>query len=191
MPAPVQYHVQRTVSKVSHGNHDSRDAASHVAFNQEAEDTIAHIHRVLTRDARDAPQPYPDTHVAFDSFLQKNNKAQLETGISQPRLGVCFKNVTTWVSSGASHGPVKTLKDALWRTLTGRDLYEWTTSLLGSKPKPESGRPLIQNFSGVVRGGEIMLYVALPPKVVGLLTGSQCSWSAWVWLFNISTYHNE
>lgn len=134
-------------------DNDSRDNFPRVQTGQDAEDAIAELHRVLTRDFS---RQYPEAHRDLDEFLQKENRALEENGVAPARLGVCFKDLTTW-GKGSTHVPVKTLKDAMWRTLTGQDLYEWTLGRLLSKEKPEDGRPLIRNFSGVVRGGEIML----------------------------------
>jgi ATP-binding cassette subfamily G (WHITE) protein 2 (SNQ2) len=124
-----------------------------VQTSQEAEDAIAELHRVLTREPL---HQYPEAHRALDSFLQKENETLVESGITPARLGVLFKDLTTW-GAGSTHAPVKTLKDALWRTLTGQDIYEWTVGRLRSKSKREQGRPLIRDFQGVARGGEIML----------------------------------
>jgi hypothetical protein len=120
---------------------------------QGAEDAIAQLHRVLTQEPT---RHYPETHLAFDDFLQRENRVLEDSGVLPARLGVCFKNLTTW-GSGSAHAPVKTFKQALWRTLTGQDIYEWTLGRVLSKPKPEDGRALIRDFSGVVRGGEMML----------------------------------
>lgn len=161
MPASVSHQSHR---RPSYLEESAQDNISHVEFDQEAESTIAEFHRVLTREP---PQQYPETHQAFDSFLQNENEAYINAGVVQPQLGVCFKDVTTWVQAGSSCTAVKTLKDTLWRTLTGRDLYEWTIGHLRSRPRPDTGRPLIRNFSGVARGGEIMLVLGPP--------GSGCS----------------
>lgn len=131
----------------------STENFSRVQIDQDAEDAIAQLHKVLTRDIS---HQYPEAHQALGEFLQKENQTLEENGVAPARLGVCFKDLTTW-GEGSTHAPVKTLKDALFRTLTGRDLYEWTFGRILNKSKPEDGRPLIQNFSGVVRGGEIML----------------------------------
>ena len=58
---------------------------------------------------------------------------------------------------GEEHTDVKTLGTALWRTLTFQDVYEWTIQPWLSRKEPQSGRPLIRDFSGAVRSGEIML----------------------------------
>jgi len=109
---------------------------------------------VLTREPL---HQYPEAHQAFGRFLQHENEAGVNAGVVQPRLGVCFNDVSTWADPKSGNTTVKTLKNALWRTLTGQDLYEWTIGRLKSRPSPDTGRLLIRNFSGVVRGGEIML----------------------------------
>jgi hypothetical protein len=55
---------------------------------------------------------------------------------------------------------VKTLGAALWRTLTFRDIYEWTVQPWVTTKNPQKvlkGRQLIRDFSGVVQSGEMML----------------------------------
>jgi len=165
MPAPTSHQSQSQSQSQSHrkpsyrGNdvqdtQDNPDNISYVEFDQEAENIVTEFHRVLTREPL---HQYSEAHQAFDRFLQKENKAGVNAGVGQPRLGVCFQDVSTWAGAGTSRMAVKTLKDALWRTLTGQDLYEWTIGRLRSRQSPDTGRPLIRNFSGVVRGGEIML----------------------------------
>lgn len=159
MPSPA------IISRPSHRNrsqttplppfpeNSSSENFPRVQLDQTAEDEIAELHKVLTRDIS---HQYPEAHQALDEFLQKENQTLEKHGVAPARLGVCFKDLTTW-GQGSTHAPVKTLKDAMWRTLTGQDLYEWTFGRILSKPKPEDGRALIRDFSGVVRGGEIML----------------------------------
>lgn len=129
------------------------EAIPRVQTGQDAEDAIAELHRVLTREPL---HQYPAAHRAFDDFLQKENEALEGSGVSPARLGVLFKDLTTW-GAGSSHAPLKTLKDALWRTLTGQDIYEWTVGRFRSASSTCEKRPLIRDFQGVVRGGEIML----------------------------------
>ena len=151
MPAPPFHQSPR---KPSYIQESAQDNISHVEFDQEAENTIAEFHRVLTRDPS---QQYPEAHQAFDSFLQNENEAYSNAGVFQPRLGVCYKELTTWAGGNSSRAAVKTLKDTIWRTLTGKDIYEWAERHMRSRPRPDTGRPLIRSFSGVVQGGEMML----------------------------------
>jgi ATP-binding cassette subfamily G (WHITE) protein 2 (SNQ2) len=153
MPAPAVPSYRRQATDVSHAD---REEISRVENEQDAVDAIAELHRVLSGQSERVSHQYPETHVAFDDFLHKENAALEEAGIIPARLGVSFRDLTTW-GEGDIHAPVKTLKHALWRTLTGQDIYEWTLGRMFSKQRPENGRALIQNFSGVVRGGEIML----------------------------------
>jgi hypothetical protein len=120
----------------------------------EDEDAIAEIHRTLTSSKA---YDYSEPHSSFDKFLE----AELQAGRKKPNLGVCFQSLSTW-GAGGEHANVKTLGTALWRTLTFQDVYEWTIKPWLSKPEPQSGRQLIRDFTGVVRSGEIMLYVHLP-----------------------------
>lgn len=159
MPSPVitsrpsHHNRSHTPAHPPLAENDGEEAIPRVQTDQDAENAIAELHRVLTREPS---YQYPEAHLAFDDFLQRENQALEANGVAPARLGVLFKDLTTW-GSGSTHTPVKTLKHALWRTLTGQDIYEWTIARVLSESKPEDGRPLIRNFSGVVRGGEIML----------------------------------
>lgn len=152
MPAPA-FALHRPPSEVCVAEDGPSDTVAHVHVTQDAEDEVAELYKVLS--SRPLHQ-YPETHLAFGDFLQQENAELEKSGIAPARLGVCFKDITTW-GAGNTNAPVKTLKHALWRTLTVQDIYEWTVGRLMSSSQPEKGRPLIRNFSGVVMGGEIML----------------------------------
>lgn len=147
MPAPLNAHPKHTPSftSESHNNGPPRVQASH-----EDEDAIASIHRTLTEKTVE-DHKYQEPHSSFDKFLEE--QAQ---GKKRSNLGVCFQSLSTW-GDGDSHADVKTLGTALWRTLTMQDIYEWTIQPWTMKRKPEDGRQLIRDFSGVVKSGEIML----------------------------------
>lgn len=145
MPAPLP-HPKHTQSFASESH---TDGPPRVQVSHEDEDAIADIHRTLTE--KTAEDKYPEPHSSFDKFLEE--QAQ---GRKRSNLGVCFQSLSTW-GDGGSHVDVKTLGTALWRTLTMQDIYEWTIQPWISKKKPEDGRQLIRDFSGVVESGEIML----------------------------------
>lgn len=153
MPAPAVPTFHRRTSERSHANDHSRDNVSHVHINPDAEEAIAELQRALSgRPLHD----YPEVHVEFDEFLREKSAQLQDAGVSPAQLGVCFKELTTW-GAGVGNAPVKTLRGAIWRTLSGREIYETIRGWLKSKPRLENGRPLIQDFSGVVRAGEILL----------------------------------
>jgi hypothetical protein len=141
MPAPL-HHPKQTVASESH------DGPPKVQVSHADEDAIADIHRTLTEKTF---EKYPEPHSSFDKFL-----AEQAQGKKKSNLGVCFQSLSTW-GDGDSHADVKTLGTALWRTLTMQDIYEWTIQPWIAKKKPEEGRQLIRDFSGVVESGEIML----------------------------------
>lgn len=153
MPGIVASHNRRRLSNADHADETGSANESHVYITQDSEDAVAEVYRVLSGQPS---SQYSNTHQVFNDFLQRENEELKKVGRAPARLGVCFKDLSTW-GVGGQHAPVKTLKQALWRTLTGQDIYEWTLKRLISRPRPEDGRPLIRNFSGVVRSGEIML----------------------------------
>ena len=76
------------------------------------------------------------------------------------RLGVRFKNVTTWGVASGGEGErlgIKTFPKAIGRSLVGIDLYEWFVKPLLRKEKKVPKRALIRDASGLVRDGEMML----------------------------------
>lgn len=134
--------------------HDEDDQISHVAATAEDEEAVADLHKTITGKSHPAQQ---QTKVAgpfagFEDYLRSGE----EDGAPSVPLSVCFKGVTTYGrQEGASSA--KTLKDAIVRTLTMQEIYEWTLKRLISPERVESGRALIRDFTGVVRNGEMML----------------------------------
>ena len=156
MPAHLHAHLHGAPSPTSNAEGEGQAdiiSSPRVHLSHEDGDAIADIHRTLTDLSTHVPaQEYPEPHSSFDKFLE----AELQAGRKKSNLGVCFQSVSTW-GDGGDHANVKTLGTALWRTLTFQDVYEWTVKPWLSGKKPQDGRELIRDFSGVVRSGEIML----------------------------------
>lgn len=152
MPAPLHSRLHPSFApgqeEPASGAHGPRVHVSH-----EDEDAIAHIHRTLTDKSHPgASHQYSEPHSSFDKFLEE----QVQNGKKRVNIGVSFQSVSTW-GEGNGHDDVKTLGTALWRTLTLQDIYEWTIQPWRTQKKPQEGRPLIRDFSGVVESGEMML----------------------------------
>lgn len=152
MPAHLHPHLHNALAP----KHDARssvdtDTSPRVQLSHEDEGALADIHRVLTEKSHPDHQ-YAEPHSSFDKFLE----AESQAGKRRHNLGVCFQSLTTW-GEGDGHSKVKTVGTSLWRTLTLQDIYEWTIKPWISNRKPQDGRPLIRDFSGVVQNGEIML----------------------------------
>lgn len=158
MPSILPTGRRSAASPNSRGaQNDENDSFSRVHPSEADENALAVIHRTLTgRSEPDAESHYPEPHSSFDKFLKQENRAREDSGLPLTGLGVSFRNVTTW-GEGDAHSDVKTLTDAVWRTLTLQDVWEWTLKRWVAPPKLQHGRPLIRDFSGVVRKGEIML----------------------------------
>ncbi|KAJ6016663.1 hypothetical protein N7451_000042 [Penicillium sp. IBT 35674x] len=157
MPAPLHSRLHPSFApgqeESASGAHGPRVHVSH-----EDEDAIAHIHRTLTDKSHPgASHQYSEPHSSFDKFLEE----QVQSGKKRVNIGVSFQTVSTW-GEGNGHDDVKTLGTALWRTLTLQDIYEWTIQPWQTKKKPQEGRPLIRDFSGVVESGEMMLVLGRP-----------------------------
>lgn len=150
MPAPL--HSRPQASFIAGHEAPSEDHGPRVHVSHEDEDAIADIHRTLTEKSQPGAVQYSEPHSSFDKFLEE----QVQGGKKRSNLGVSFQSVSTW-GEGGGHANVKTLGTALWRTLTFRDIYEWTFQPAVTSKKPEDGRQLIRDFSGVVESGEMML----------------------------------
>ncbi|RAL09122.1 putative ABC multidrug transporter [Aspergillus homomorphus CBS 101889] len=156
-PHPVPHLHSSAASPEGPRDHDDGAPSSHVFLSREDEDELAEIHRTLTAPRRQDAREYAEPHSSFDKFLDEEVRA----GKMKSNLGVCFQSLSTW-GDGEEHVKVKTLGTALWRTLTLQDVYEWTIKPWVSKKKPEDGRQLIRDFSGVVRSSEMMLVLGRP-----------------------------
>lgn len=128
------------------------DQYVHVHPSWQDEENLADLHRSITVPEESG---YPEPHSALDKYLKTECPREV-SGKPLGRLGVCYKNVTTLAEKN-EHLDTKTFGDALWRTLTFQDIYEWTIKRWVDPPMPEHGRPLLRDFSGVVRSGEILL----------------------------------
>lgn len=130
------------------------DQNSHVVVTDEAEDTIAQLHRTITGQSLESDKEDKDggPFVGFENYLRRDEKTRSQ----YVPLSVCFKSLTTYgIQEDASSA--KTLKDAIIRTFTLQDIYEMTLKRLISPVRMEDGRPLIRDFTGLVRNGEMML----------------------------------
>ncbi|KAJ5112048.1 hypothetical protein N7532_000093 [Penicillium argentinense] len=154
MPAPLHSRPQHSFTSGQEAPSDDHGPRVHVSHADE--DALADIHRTLTEKSQPGVQ-YAEPHSSFDKFLEE----QVRGGKKRSNLGVSFQSVSTW-GDGDDHAGVKTLGTALWRTLTFQDIYEWTFQPWVSSKKPEDGRQLIRDFSGVVESGEMMLVLGRP-----------------------------
>ncbi|KAI9927298.1 hypothetical protein MW887_003685 [Aspergillus wentii] len=160
MPAHLNPHLHGASFASTQEAESPEDTISppRVHLSDQDEDTIANIHRTLTEKSDSDHQPQcAEPHSSFDKFLE----AEVQAGKKKSNLGVCFQSLTTW-GAGEGHADVKTLGTALWRTLTFQDVYEWTIKPWISDKNLQNGRPLIRDFSGVVRSGEMMLVLGRP-----------------------------
>lgn len=161
--APTHHEARSPLreSDVGSAPEEDRESNARVQIDSEDETALATLHRTLTGNntvnlkAPSHPR-YGEPHISFRDFFEQTNRALEEQGQPVGHLGVCFRGVTTW-GAGGGNARVKTMADAVWRTVTFQDVYEWTLKKWFFKDKIESGRPLIRDFSGVCRPGEIML----------------------------------
>ncbi|KAL8916273.1 MAG: hypothetical protein Q9172_006380 [Xanthocarpia lactea] len=86
----------------------------------------------------------------------------IKEGQSAKKVGVLFKNLTV-MGAGATTSFAKTLPDAILGTL-GPDLYRIISGFVPALQRHNAGvtRTLINDFTGVVRDGEMMLVLGRP-----------------------------
>ncbi|OJD17438.1 hypothetical protein AJ78_02463 [Emergomyces pasteurianus Ep9510] len=169
----VPTHSERTRYATEHGN----DSQPKVHPSQGDEEALANLQRTFTQLSDTEHTEYPEPHSTLDNYYRVHRGTDV-TGKPLSRLGVCFKNLSTWGVHN-EHAQVKTLAHAVWRTCTFQDVYEWTIKRWISPPKLQNGRPLINDFSGVVRSGEIMLVLGRP--------GAGCS----TFLRTVANHHSS
>lgn len=113
-----------------------------------------------------APDEQDDDDFELDKFIREGHFEKRKDGESAKKVGVVFKSLTV-EGAGDTVQFVKTLPDAVLASF-GPDLYRLLSKFIPFL-RPDSGkrRTLLQDFSGVVRGGEMMLVLGRP--------GSGCS----------------
>lgn len=187
---PVLSRIPTLTDRARYATESPSDGCAHVHPTPQDEQALAELHRTLSKSSPSDESQYAEPHLSLDKYY-KENRARSESGKPLGRLGVCFKNLTTWGEQN-EHAKKKTFADAVWRTLTFQDVYEWTIKRWIDPPRIQNGRPLIHDFSGVVRSGEIMLYVnsfSLSNEEWLLIAdiSSQSARPTWGWMFDILT----
>lgn len=135
----------------------ARRTASRATFSTDVESQAA-----PNADAPDGE----DEDFELDQFIREGHFEKRKEGQSAKKVGVIFKNLTV-EGVGETVQFVKTLPDAIIGTF-GPDLYRLLSRFLPFL-RLDNGkrRTLINDFSGVVRDGEMMLVLGRP--------GSGCS----------------
>lgn len=113
---------------------------------------LGDIHRQTTRNSHAGFDEKDDSHTEFKDFLQDNNP---EGKWYPAHQGVCYDSLSVFGSSGTKRS-AKTLGTAIWRTLTFQDVLEKVipSSL---KLRTAQPKPILSDFSGVVRSREMLL----------------------------------
>lgn len=146
--------LSRTASRISTRQSQHR-ASRHYARDEEPED----VENTL-RDEK-------DDVFELDEFMREGHFEKRKDGRSAKKVGVIYKNLTVkGVGSTASFA--RTLPDAVLGTF-GPDLYRIVTNFVPALKfgKDKQMRTLINDFTGVVKDGEMMLVLGRP--------GSGCS----------------
>lgn len=117
-------------------------------------------------DIEAGPKEEADEEFELDRFMREGHFEKREEGDSAKKVGVIYKNLTVkGVGSAASF--VRTLPDAIIGTF-GPDLYHIVCRFIPALARRAGEtRTLINDFTGCVRDGEMMLVLGRP--------GSGCS----------------
>lgn len=100
---------------------------------------------------------------ALGPFIKEGHfEKRTEDGGSAKKVGVVFKNLTV-KGSGSTSNYARTLPDAILGTF-GPDLYHIVSRFIPFLKfgRPEQTRVLLNDFTGVVRNGEMMLVLGRP-----------------------------
>lgn len=144
-------------SSASRAKSAPRRARSHATLGSDAESRTADGDGDEYKDAEE---------FELDEFLREGHFEKRKGGQSAKKVGVVFKNLNV-EGVGETVQFVKTLPDAILGTF-GPDLYHLLSRFLPFlQPSGGKRRTLINDFSGVVRDGEMMLVLGRP--------GSGCS----------------
>lgn len=149
--------LKSSASRVSRPKSAPRRAPSHATMGSDIESRIANGDDDEEEDAE---------NFELGEFLREGHFEKRKEGQSAKKVGVVFKNLSV-EGVGETVQFVKTLPDAVIGTF-GPDLYHLMSRFLPFL-RSSSGkrRTLINDFSGVVRDGEMMLVLGRP--------GSGCS----------------
>ncbi|KAG8908147.1 hypothetical protein FRC01_007493, partial [Tulasnella sp. 417] len=132
---------------------------------------FAKLERALTqnslRDAkRDLEKADDDERFDLREYFQNNHDANDANGVRHKHVGVVWEDLTVEVPDIGSKFFVRSLPHAIWATLSYPLFYP--LGLLQAKfGKPWPTRPILRNFNGVLKPGEICLVLGVP--------GSGCS----------------
>jgi ATP-binding cassette subfamily G (WHITE) protein 2 (SNQ2) len=131
------------------------------------------VRRATTRDTEssvddvDFEKQDEETDFELSEFMREGHFEKRVDGRSTKRIGVTWKNLTV-KGAGATSTTVRTLPDAILGTF-GPDLYRILTGFIPQLKlhRHSQLRTLINDFTGCVRPGEMMLVLGKP--------GSGCS----------------
>jgi len=129
-----------------------------------------------TRTTRHPEAPELNKEADLIEFLTHAQEQDDRFGRPGKKLGVAYKGLTVkGIDSQASF--VKTFPDAILGSL-GPDLWRFIQKwILRRNPNSGALRTLINDFTGVVRGGEV-----LPPTIRVLTGDDDGAWKTWKWV---------
>lgn len=153
--------LSKTRSRASQATRGTKRAASrprpHTAGTDDKESRIGEDPEKDEKDEED---------FELGEFMREGHFEKRKDGRSAKKVGVVFKNLTV-EGVGASASFVKTLPEAVLGTF-GPDLYRLVSRFVPAlRVRTGETRTLINDFTGVVRDGEMMLVLGRP--------GSGCS----------------
>ncbi|KAG8862307.1 hypothetical protein FRB96_001886 [Tulasnella sp. 330] len=117
------------------------------------------------REAGDVEKGDPKEEFDLRGYFTASNEANEQSGIRRKNVGVSWKDLTVQVVDTGSKAFVGGLPAIIVDTLTSPIMYP--INLIRSKVTSLPTRPILQNFNGVLKPGEMCLVLGVP--------GSGCS----------------
>ncbi|KAG9049169.1 hypothetical protein FS837_010988 [Tulasnella sp. UAMH 9824] len=127
---------------------------------------FAKLERVLTQNSlrdekRDVEKNDQEGPFNLREYFQTTHDAHTANGVRHKHVGVVWEDLTVEVPDTGSKFFVRSLPHAIWGTLSYPIFYP--LSYLQRKfGKSQTTRPILQNFDGVLKPGEICLVLGVP-----------------------------
>ncbi|KAL7273145.1 ATP-binding cassette transporter snq2 [Rhizina undulata] len=121
--------------------------------------TATNAKNSISKPAPDEEEAGTTTHpfVDLEEYLQRTNREASDAGIIPKKVGVSFRNLTV-SGTGSGKEYVRTFPEEL-ADIFGKFVFDWARKRYAEKPEVKN---IIQDFSGVVKPGEMLLVLARP-----------------------------
>ncbi|ORY86958.1 ABC drug exporter AtrF [Protomyces lactucae-debilis] len=127
----------------------------------EADQAFHDLRQTVTKHSMASNGKDEEQGFNLERFLRDGQLKEEEIGRPPKRLGVVFRHLTVHgVDPGNSS--VKTFPKAVWRTVSGQELLAFANFISGGKILKAPTRPILRDFDGFVKNGEMLLVLGRP-----------------------------